>query len=81
VRGEIEWKGEKMAKFTLELSLDNDAFVGDSLYIELSRILRGSANTITGGNLEFTLKDINGNTVGQTKLLKGNRRPLHHSQF
>ena len=61
-----------MSTFTLEITMDNTAFDGDELGIELSRILRAVSNRyyvldregIVESNPETVLKDINGNTVG-----------------
>lgn len=55
-----------MAKFTLTINCDNDAFEGD-LNGEVARILRDAADRYewTGG--DGILLDCNGNTVGEFK--------------
>ena len=56
-----------MAKFTLEIELDNDAFADDA-DMEIARLLRDAAKRVNGGLLgrrgEMLLRDVNGNTVG-----------------
>lgn len=55
-----------MSSLNIDLTLDNDAFTDDAS-TEVARILRRLADTIEGANPldTFTLRDINGNTVGQ----------------
>ena len=59
-------------KLTLEMKMDNDAFVDDPR--EASRILREAADQIAGPTgLDFvSLTDINGNTVGHLKIEEDN---------
>lgn len=56
-----------MAKFTLEIELDNDAFTDDA-DMEIARLLRDAAKRVNGGLLgrrgKMLLRDVNGNTVG-----------------
>ncbi|GAC1533599.1 MAG: hypothetical protein NVS3B1_27970 [Marmoricola sp.] len=62
-------------KFILTISTDNDAFEGESLGLEIERILREAAVPIGRG--EFTrgeplrLRDSNGNRVGYCMLEEG----------
>lgn len=58
-------------KFTLEIECDNAAFDDDAT-VEIARILRKLAKEMTGGAEYFeshwTLRDVNGNRVGQAVL-------------
>ena len=58
-----------MARFILEINIDNDAFDGPGeREMEIARILRVAASRVNGGLLGGTqrmgLSDINGNKVG-----------------
>ncbi len=57
-------------KFTCSIELDNAAFEGDDLPVELARILTELGTKIVSGEYNFpiSLKDFNGNTVGSAKL-------------
>ena len=58
--------------FTLSISCDNAAFEGDSLPIEIERILSHIAkyvrNTGISPGESLKLRDINGNTCGEARL-------------
>lgn len=60
-----------MAKFTLEIEIDNDAF-GDEPEHEIARILKEFATAIHtyGIASKHSLRDLNGNTVGNTRLIQ-----------
>lgn len=53
-------------KFTLEIKCDNDAFFPEPDY-EICRILNHIANNFPcySRDIEYLIKDINGNTVGE----------------
>lgn len=54
-----------MAKFTVHITCDNEAFDGyDGRDLEVARILRSAAGWVEGGFSTKLLKDFNGNTVG-----------------
>lgn len=50
--------------FRLEIETSNDAFQGDP-QVELARIITGVASRLAMGDLSGTVRDVNGNTVGQ----------------
>ena len=54
------------AKLRLEMNVDNAAFHegGDSMQVEVARILRNLADKVEQGGNRFPLMDINGNVVG-----------------
>lgn len=58
-----------MTKFTVTITTDNAAFADDDLGPELARILRRLADTVAGCSRDdidgYTLRDINGNRVGE----------------
>lgn len=56
---------------TLEMDTGNAAFEGDAFDYECARIMREAADRIREGQLDFKLRDVNGNTVGAVKELKG----------
>ncbi len=49
----------------LTVRTDNAAFQGENLTLELARILHEAAETIGRGHMTGTLRDLNGNTVGE----------------
>ena len=53
--------------FKVEIETDNAAFDEGYHDFEVARILRALADTLDmyGGRAEYTLRDINGNTVGK----------------
>lgn len=53
--------------FHLYIELENDAFI-DAEPDEVSRILMAAAKNIETGTTNFSLRDINGNTVGKVTL-------------
>lgn len=53
-----------MAKYLIEIDTDNAAFEDENLEHELSQILRKASNRLANGELDFRLRDSNGNTVG-----------------
>jgi len=53
--------------YTITINIDNDAFKGDCRP-EVIRILQKLAAHLEGGELEKTLKDYNGNTVGKAEV-------------
>lgn len=57
-------------RFTLEIRCDNSAFDGDS-DAELARILVAAAIKIRNGQTRQTLRDSNGNRVGECGLEAG----------
>jgi len=59
--------------FTLTIETDNDAFSADP-GAEIARILRFAADQVAGNGIS-SLRDINGNTVGNP-LRHQNRQPL-----
>lgn len=56
-----------MAKYLIEIDCDNAAFE-DNLEGELSIILRRASVKLSNGELDFKLRDSNGNTVGTAYL-------------
>ncbi len=69
----LAWRRRKLAqkkgkpmKFSLEIECDNAAFE-DEPATEIGRILREAAKRVEDGNIDFPLRDINGNTVGHAK--------------
>lgn len=56
-----------MAKYLIEIDCDNAAFE-DNLEGELSIILRRASVKLSNGELDFKLRDSNGNTVGSAYL-------------
>lgn len=52
-------------KFTLTVSLDNDAFQNGNLPYELGRILDQAALDVRGGSFKRQIRDINGHVVGE----------------
>lgn len=48
----------------ISVEMGNAAFEDAGEMNELARILRGAADRIEGGDLEFPLRDVNGNRVG-----------------
>jgi len=56
-----------MARFTLNFSTDNAAF-DDFAEREIANILRNVAERFTNGQVEGSIQDHNGNTVGSFKL-------------
>lgn len=61
-----------MAKFTLQFRCDNAAFDDGNRRAEVVRILRETAERVEAGEGKFfeTIRDINGNEVGQFKLIE-----------
>lgn len=57
-----------MAKYLIEIDCDNAAFEYDNLEWELSDILRRASIKLSNGELDFKLRDSNGNTVGSAYL-------------
>lgn len=55
-----------MARYLIEIDTSNDAF--EDLEFELGRILRAAARKVEFGELDFKLRDSNGNTVGSAHL-------------
>lgn len=55
-----------MARYLIEIDTSNDAF--EDLEFELGRILRAAARKVEFGELDFKLRDSNGNTVGSAYL-------------
>jgi len=53
--------------FKLTIKTDNAAFEGRDRYAEVARILRKAADRIENGTFESTVRDYNGNDVGQFK--------------
>ena len=56
-----------MAKYLIEIDCDNAAFE-DNIEGELSIILRRASVKLSNGELDFKLRDSNGNTVGSAYL-------------
>ena len=58
--------------FTLNIRTDNDAFQDGNMDLEVSRILRATADRLERGEIQpgnsATLRDVNGNDVGRAKL-------------
>ena len=50
-------------RFVLIIDIENDAFADEPM-TEVSRILRATAERIEDGGIEATIRDLNGNTVG-----------------
>lgn len=59
-----------MARFTLTIVCDNDAFVPNA-EVEVSRILRQAAYRVDMGHVSSNLVDANGNTVGKFTTITG----------
>ncbi len=64
--------------FRLHINVDNDAFADGNASSEVARILRDVAGRLDSGTDDFgsyrTLRDLNGNDVGQARLrLDGER--------
>jgi hypothetical protein len=59
--------------FTLKIKTDNAAF--DDTAQEIARILRDTADRLERGGEFGTLRDINGNTVGEFVAFEGDFRP------
>ena len=57
-----------MAKYLIEIDCDNAAFEDENLEWELSDILRRASIKLSNGELDFKLRDSNGNTVGSAYL-------------
>jgi len=67
-----------MSSFRIDIKTDSDAFRShdDTLGIEIARILRSLAARVTstlvdtevGEDVEFTIRDINGNTIGIARI-------------
>lgn len=57
-----------MAKYLIEIDCDNAAFEDENLGWELSGILRRASVKLSNGELDFKLRDSNGNTVGSAYL-------------
>ncbi len=57
--------------FTLQIRTDNAAFDGGNAPSEVARILRDTATVIEGGQSIVTLRDVNGNRVGQAAMISG----------
>lgn len=62
------------ADLSLTIETDNDAFEDEGLENEVGRILADAADKAEVGELNFALRDINGNTVG--RLAEGQRAPV-----
>ena len=54
--------------FSLKLKTDNAAFSDGNKSYEISRILREIADKIEDGNTEGSIRDINGNRIGEFKI-------------
>lgn len=50
--------------FTLKIETDNAAFEDDNLLAEVARILRVAADKVEQGDHPASLRDVNGNKVG-----------------
>lgn len=51
--------------FTLTINIDNDAFAPGDAGVELSRLLRNTADRVAHDDTDhFYLRDVNGNIVG-----------------
>lgn len=67
-----------MAKFTIQITTDNDAFQERFLVIELSRILKVISKEIVDGRdfgYHQNARDINGNVVGTYALKEDDGSP------
>ena len=51
-------------KFVLKIEADNEAFQPDPR-VEVARLLRRAADKLEQGDMAGTLRDFNGNTVGE----------------
>ncbi len=56
-------------KFKLEIECENDVFAGDDLFYEVSRILKEVADRVQRGYNNFSLMDVNGNSVGKARFV------------
>lgn len=54
--------------FKLQFSTENAAFEGDSKWMEIDTILRAVADRAGDGQTSGTIRDSNGNRVGQWEL-------------
>lgn len=57
-----------MKKIIIELNVTNDAFRGENMSMELSRIFKQLGADLDSSHLPGKLKDINGNSVGNVKV-------------
>lgn len=59
-------------KAIIKIQMDNAAFAdGDNAPYELARILREAADRLDDGDISgFSLRDANGNTVGELKVTR-----------
>lgn len=57
-----------MKKVTIKIDIKGSAFE-EIPEQEISRILRKVANKIEGGNTEFKILDVNGNSCGSVKIV------------
>ena len=64
-----------MFRYLIEIDCDNAAFE-DNLEYELADILRKAAKKVSNGDLDFKLRDSNGNTVGSAYLEDGEEEGL-----
>lgn len=61
--------------FVLSFETDNDAFAGRRLKGECARILDQCAENCRGGDFDFKIRDVNGNTVGRASELPAAKQP------
>ena len=70
---------DEMAKFTVSITTDNDAFQDGNLREELARILFAIGNTVAISEEDWgyhkNIRDINGNTVGTFALKEDDGSP------
>ena len=59
-----------MAGFKLQIKCDNAAFADAGRAHEVNRILREAAFAVLQGSTEGTLRDYNGNRVGEWKFTR-----------
>ena len=63
-----------MMKAVIEIKMDNAAFGGLDAGLELARILRGVAQACEEGRDRKVLFDVNGNNVGEFKIVGAGTR-------
>lgn len=62
-------KGPDKEEFVIRIELENDAFQEDR-NAEIATLLREIADAVAGDQIQGTIRDINGNTVGSFGLEK-----------